>query len=109
MRRPNKYNATRTVLDGIEFASKREAKRYAELKLLERSGEITHLETQPKYTFTVNGVKINTYTADFRYVRDDGTLVVEDVKSAPTAKKRDFRRNLKMMKALFDIDVQVVP
>ena len=63
----NKYKAVKTVIDGITFDSKREAKRYTELKLLEKTGMITHLELQPEYQITINGAKICKYRADFRY------------------------------------------
>ena len=63
----NKYKAVKTTIDGIEFDSKREAKRYTELKILEKAGHITHLELQPEYQITINGVNICKYRADFRY------------------------------------------
>ena len=63
----NKYKAVKTTIDGITFDSKREAKRYTELKILEKAGHITHLEFQPVYQITVNGVDICKYKADFRY------------------------------------------
>ena len=44
-----KYRSKRTVVDGITFDSKKEANRYCELKLLEKSGEIKNLELQKKY------------------------------------------------------------
>tara|TARA_B100001287_G_scaffold21065_1_gene15527 strand:+ start:332 stop:724 length:393 start_codon:yes stop_codon:yes gene_type:complete len=63
----HKYRAIKTTVDGITFDSKKEAKRYTELKLLEKTGMITHLELQPTYQITVNGVNICKYKADFRY------------------------------------------
>ena len=63
----SKYKAVKTTIDGITFDSKREAKRYTELKVLEKSGHITHLELQPEYQITINGAKICKYKADFRY------------------------------------------
>ena len=45
----SKYGAIRTTVDGVTFASKAEARRYAELKLLEQAGEIKGLELQPKF------------------------------------------------------------
>ncbi len=42
-----KYRAQPTIVDGIRFHSKGEARRYQELRLLERAGEITNLELQP--------------------------------------------------------------
>ena len=63
----SKYKAVKTTIDGITFDSKKEAKRYTELKLLEKAGHITHLELQPEYQITINGAKICKYKADFRY------------------------------------------
>ena len=63
----SKYKAVKTTIDGITFDIKKEAKRYTELKLLERAGMITHLELQPTFQITVNGVNICKYKADFRY------------------------------------------
>jgi len=63
----SKYKAVKTTIDGITFDSKKEAKRYTELKVLEKAGHITHLELQPEYQITINGAKICKYKADFRY------------------------------------------
>ena len=40
---------------------------YKELILLEKSGVISHLELQPQYDCVVDGKKICSYRADFRY------------------------------------------
>ena len=78
----NKYKAVKTTIDGITFDSKREAKRYTELKLLEKTGMITHLELQPEYQITINGAKICKYRADFRYftVREDAKDIYRNTK-----------------------------
>jgi hypothetical protein len=70
---PHKYNAIRTWTGGHWFASKREARRYTELLLLESAGEIKGIELQPTYrlmTLTPDGALVSTakYIADFRYV-----------------------------------------
>jgi len=78
-----KYSAIPTFIDGIRFASKAEARRYSELKILERAEKITHLELQPKFTCIVNGTKVCTYIADFAYFTDK-TRVIEDVKGVKT-------------------------
>ncbi|RPH39039.1 MAG: DUF1064 domain-containing protein, partial [Burkholderiales bacterium] len=44
----NKYNATKTEQDSITFDSQKELKRYNELKLLEKSGQIQELQVHPK-------------------------------------------------------------
>ena len=93
----HKYRAKPITLDGIRFASQAEGKRYLELKALEASGEITHLELQPKYTIVINGVKVCTYIADFRY-RTKTNAVVEDVKGMLTPV---YRLKKKMVEAMF--------
>lgn len=45
----NKLHAEKAVVDNIIFDSKREAKRYCELKLLLKAGEISHLELQKEF------------------------------------------------------------
>ena len=85
-----KYNAKKTVVDGITFDSKKEAARYVELKVMEKAGEITHLELQPKFQLQAkykNGdgkrVREVSYIADFQY-KQDGKVIVEDVKGVKT-------------------------
>ena len=81
----SKYSAVRTEIDGYIFDSKREAARYQDLRLLERVGYLTNLELQPKFPLVVNGKKVCTYQADFRYLTKDGKTVIEDVKGVRTA------------------------
>jgi len=81
----NKYHATRTVVDGITFDSKREAARYAELKLMQRAGLISDLRRQVKYELIPKqqGERAVSYIADFVY-SENGQTVVEDVKGVRT-------------------------
>lgn len=44
-----KYFSKRSKVNGIEFQSKKEGRRFQELRLLERAGEIDNLRTQVKY------------------------------------------------------------
>ena len=106
--RPHKYGAVKTVVDGITFASKAEAKRYGELKLLEKAGEVYGLLLQPRYALSVENagypddghgrtITLGAYVADFAYMRKrrDGTdFVIEDVKGMKTPmyrwKKKHF-------------------
>ena len=87
--RHNKFGARLTTVDGITFHSAAEAKRYGELRLLERAGEISNLELQPKFPITINGARISTYIADFRYFgcapnSKRTEVIVEDVKGMKT-------------------------
>ena len=83
----SKYKAKKTVVDGITFDSKKEARRYQELKLLEMAGAIKDLVLQPRFLlqdkFKYKGKterKIE-YVADFKYLdTKTGRVVVEDTK-----------------------------
>jgi len=80
----SKYRAIRTTVDGLTFASKAEAARYSDLKLLERSGYITGLILQPRFPLIVEGKKICSYVADFSFKDREGRHVIEDVKGVQT-------------------------
>jgi hypothetical protein len=86
----HKYNAIRTWCGGYWFASKREARRYTELLLLEAAGEVRDIELQPAYPLTAptpdgSLVSIAKYVGDFRYVDTvSGETVLEDVKGVRT-------------------------
>lgn len=104
----SKYKAKRTIVDGVQFASMKESRRYLQLKLLEKAGRIKNLELQPKYDLVVNGVKIGRYTGDFRYQElehSDWKLVVEDSKGYKNA-SRDYPLRVKLVKALYGIEVR---
>lgn len=85
----HKYNATKTVVDGYEFDSKKEADRYLKLKLQEHCGFISNLELQPEFILQDGFRKLGQwirpikYRADFKYQKD-GETVVEDVKGKKT-------------------------
>jgi len=103
--RKHKYGAQSVTVDGHRFDSKAEAKRYGELKMLERAGEVWNLKVHPRFDlharFMPNSdnahkhvVKIGVYEADFQYEADEGQLLIEDVKGVPTPlyrwKKKHF-------------------
>lgn len=81
----NKYNAKKTYVDGIAFDSKKEAKRYQELKLLERGGVISDIDCQVKFELLPkqDGERAVKYIADFVY-KENGQVIVEDVKGKKT-------------------------
>ncbi|NLB89990.1 MAG: DUF1064 domain-containing protein [Clostridiales bacterium] len=102
----NKYNNKKTVVDGIVFDSKREAKRWQELKVLERAGEITDLERQVKFELIPKqkGERSCSYTADFVYI-EQGERVVEDSKGHKT---RDYVIKRKLMLQVHGVRIQEV-
>lgn len=85
--------AVPTEFNGIKFHSKKEAKRYGELLILEAAGEISNLERQVKFPLIGRDGPILTptgrqkhYVADFHYVdwKLDGIWVIEDAKGHQT-------------------------
>ena len=94
-RNGHKYNAQPTMVDNIRFASKAEAKRYGELKMLEKAGKISDLCLQPRFPLLlanrlgIGTVSLGVYVADFQYVEythpsAPGVLITEDVKGVKT-------------------------
>lgn len=95
--RRSKYGAEPIVIDGVRFASKAEGRRYRELRLLEKAGQLRELTLQPVFSLTVHGVAIGSYRGDFRFSeRVDGHWlpVVEDVKGCDTPLSRWKRKHV---------------
>lgn len=87
----SKYGNRKVVYDGYTFDSERELKRYKELVLLVKAGEISHLELQPKFLLIVNGSPVKSsgrklfYLGDFAYFdHRREKRIVEDVKGVRT-------------------------
>ncbi|MEO0035676.1 MAG: Azospirillum phage Cd [Pseudomonadota bacterium] len=95
--RPNKFHARKTVVDGITFDSAAEARRWADLLLLERAGQISNLERQVDFPCVVNGAKVCVYRADFVYF-EGPARVVEDVKGHRT---REYLLKKKLVEAVY--------
>lgn len=112
-----KYGNHKVTVGYIQFDSKREAARWEKLCGWEQGGIICDLVRQPKFVLAPS-VQIAgetrkrpavRYSADFAYTdASTGERIVEDVKSAPTAKSKEFRRIQHMMKSVHGIDVKVV-
>ena len=114
-----KYKAKKTYVNGIEFDSRKEARRYQELVLLEKAGVIQNLQLQEKFllipsqyktVYTNETYKVGAnkgllktkevciekpvvYIADFTYVQN-GEKVVEDTKGVKT---KDYIIKRKLM------------
>ena len=88
--RRHKYNAKKTVVYGVAFASKAEAAAYGQLKISQEQGLISDLQLQPRFLLQGSfkdsaGVTHRAiyYVADFSFKRDGRTVVV-DVKGMET-------------------------
>ena len=112
----NKFNAQKVEMDGMTFDSKKEHKRYIELKSMQQRGEIFGLEHHTKFELApktkLEGEKrakpALRYFADFTYYMISGEYIVEDVKSAATRKLASYRNKKHLMKTVFNIDVREV-
>lgn len=109
----SKYGAVPTLSHGIRFHSAAEARRYDELLLLARAGEITDLVVQPRFPLYVyefghlaEPVKIGEYVADYGYIERDGEEVVEDVKGMRSLPLALWK--MKHLKAQYGITVREI-
>lgn len=107
-----KYGNRKTVVDGITFDSAREARRWQELRLLERAGQITDLARQVPYLLVPKQRRDDgkaerevKYVADFWYRDRRGREVVEDSKGMRT---RDYVLKRKLMLQVHGITVREV-
>lgn len=90
MAKANKYGAKKAVVAGIEFDSKAEARRWAELQLLERAGQIANLQRQVEFLLVPTQRRPDgtmeraaKMVVDFVY-EQDGRRVCEELKSPAT-------------------------
>lgn len=122
----SKYGNRKVTVDGISFDSKKEARRYTDLKLLARAGEISNLERQVKFVlipaqyevverYGKDGRRIRdakklierecAYIADFTYTDSSGKYVVEDTKGMRT---KDYIIKRKLMLHRYGIRISEV-
>lgn len=76
----HKFNAVRCESDGFKFASKKELKRYLELKALKESGEVLFFLLQTPFHLPAS-IK---YVCDFQVYWANGDITFEDVKGMKT-------------------------
>lgn len=116
-KKTSKFNNSSVTIDGFNFQSKKEGRRYQALKLLVQAGQITDLRMQVSYVLNeavkYAGEKRKTpamkYIADFVYTDvATGQLVVEDVKSAVTRKLRPYRMKKHFMFTVHGIEIKEV-
>jgi len=79
--RGHKFNAKPTTLDNNRFASKKEANYYAELKLLQKAGEVLFFLRQVPFHLPGN----SKYVCDFLIFYANGDCQIVDVKGMKTA------------------------
>lgn len=118
-----KYGSKKVMYDGIVFDSKKEMRRYCELKLMERAGNIKNLELQKPFELIpaqrepdtigkrgglIKGKVIENsvkYVADFVYTDENGRRIVEDTKGFRT---KDYIIKRKMLLYFYGIRIKEV-
>lgn len=122
----NKFHSKKITVDGITFDSKKEYRRYCELALLEKAGQIQNLELQKVFELIPaqyenvsredyiksKGKKTKgkcverscNYKADFCYI-ENGKIVVEDTKGFRT---KDYIIKRKLMLYIHGIRIREV-
>ena len=107
-----KYHAKKVKTEDGTFDSQAEYRRWCELKLMERAGEIYDLSRQPRFALDVGDERVCIYVADFEYYGGSGPghdghglRVVEDVKGVKTP---IYKLKKKLMLACHGIEIQEV-
>lgn len=104
----SKYRNQKVEVDGIKFDSKREANRYYELKLYQRTKQISDLQLQVPFVLIDKSKwgRAIKYVADFTYIQD-GKLVVEDVKS-PISITPVYKLKKRLLAERYGIEIKEV-
>ena len=125
------YNIKTKTSDGLIFDSHKEARRWEQLLIMQKAGEITHLERQVTYDlipaqyesyerFSKKGERLQdgqrlierktSYIADFRYtIANTGETVVEDAKGYKRGPAYDlFTIKRKLMLLIHGIRIKEV-
>ena len=96
----NKYNATKTQVDGITFDSKKEANYYIGLKQQQRAGVVLYFHRQVRFDLPGN----TAYRVDFQIFYPGGAVRYVDVKGHKT---KEFIRAKKQVEATYPITIEI--
>ncbi len=98
----SKYRNQPVVVDGVRFASKKEARQDAKLLLRQQHGQIRGLQRQVPFPFVVNGTEVAEYIADWTYWEGDA-FIVHDAKGRKTDV---YKLKKRLLKALFGLEIR---
>lgn len=92
----------------VYFDSQKEYRRYRDLWLRQKAGEIRWLLVKPRFALNVNNKKIGSYSPDFSYVMGS-QQILEDVKGFMNSPQREaFELRRKLTEAIYGVRVEVV-
>lgn len=111
MKKANKYNARKVIVDNILFDSEMESRFYAYLMRLKGEGVVKEFSLQPAFVllegFTKHGKKHLPikYVGDFEVWYSDGSHYVYDVKGMELS---DFKLKKKLYASRYDVELKLV-
>ena len=100
-KKPHKYRAKRTIVDGKAYPSKLEASYGKNLGMLERGGAIKSWRQHPTVGLYVNDKLICNYALDFEIIHNDDSVELVEVKGFKT---RDWAIKWKLFEAIWEVD-----
>lgn len=94
----HKFFAQPTETDGIKFPSKKEARHYNELKLLQRAGEVLFFLRQVPFHLP-GGIR---YVVDFVVFKTTGEVEFQDVKGVVT---KEYKTKKALVESLYPVEI----
>lgn len=101
LRPRHKFGASTVERDGYKFASKKEARRYDELCLLRRAGDVLFFLRQVPFHMPGN----IRYVCDFAVFWADGHVTFEDVKGYKTPQ---YVQKKKQVETFYPVQIQEI-
>lgn len=100
-----KYRNKPVAVDGIRFASGKEARVYGELKLRKKAGDIKDFTLQPVFVLISKNKKFRAikYVADFQVEYPNGDVEIWDVKGFK--KDKVYLLKKKLMYSIFGLEI----
>lgn len=109
LKRKNKYSAKKTVYNGIEYDSKKEAGYAQTLDGLKTEGKVKDWKRQVKFPVTVNGHDCGFYKLDFLIQYTDGHKEYVDIKGCKKGCAYSmFRLKKKIIEAIYCIEIKEI-
>lgn len=105
----NKYHAKHTEVDGLKFDSLKESRRWNDLKIRQRIGEIKNLARQIPFKLRAHGQDICVLRMDFTYDEKQGdkwVTVFEDVKGYDGGTP-SWKLKSKIFEAQFNVKIRI--
>lgn len=97
----HKFKAVQSEANGIIFSSKKEMRRYLDLNLLKKAGQVLFFIRQVPFHLPGN-IK---YVCDFMIFWTDGNITIEDVKGFKTDM---YKAKKRIVEAVYPIEIQEV-